>query len=94
MVCIVPPSTYLSTQADSLRCWTLCFLAPPVSDYYYINQSSCTAIEGISDEKVFTRTKKALAIAGIGEDLQEQIWLIIAAVLHLGNWKKGTKQPH
>ena len=47
-------------------------------------------IEGVADEKVFGHTKKALTIAGIGADLQSEMWKLVSAILHLGNWKKGT----
>jgi hypothetical protein len=46
-------------------------------------------IEGVADEKVFGHTKKALTIAGIGADLQSEMWKLVSAILHLGNWKKG-----
>lgn len=59
------------------------------SDYHYVNQSDCLEIEGVSDSEVFQKTCKAMSVVGISNEKQGEIFKLLAAILHLGNWEKG-----
>ncbi len=54
-------------------------------DYAYLSKSGCTSIQGVNDASEFDETKKAMRVVGIPEDEQDQIWQLVAGVLHLGN---------
>lgn len=54
-------------------------------DYYYMNQGGETKIAGVDDAKEFTITMDALSLVGIDEEYQQQIFKILAALLHMGN---------
>jgi len=81
-------SHYLANFAHSLLINLL--ILYKASNFHYTNQSDCSNIEGVRDDQVFKRTKKALTIAGISDDQQSDIWKLLAAVLHIGNWKQGS----
>jgi hypothetical protein len=55
-----------------------------------VNQSDCTEIEGVSDSDTFQKTRKAMTVVGISDERQLEIFKLLAAVLHLGNWKKSA----
>jgi myosin heavy subunit len=61
------------------------------SEFHYVNQSDCTEIEGVSDSDTFQKTRKAMTVVGISDERQLEIFKLLAAVLHLGNWKKSTQ---
>ncbi|KAG0668056.1 Myosin type-2 heavy chain 1 [Maudiozyma exigua] len=60
-----------------------------VNDFHYMNQGSSTEngfkINGIDDFEEFNRTKDALLKIGISEEMQNDIFQILAALLHIGN---------
>ncbi|KAK4285989.1 hypothetical protein QN277_002610 [Acacia crassicarpa] len=55
------------------------------SEYKYLNQSDCMAIDGINDAKNFHKLMKALDDVRICKEDQEQVFKMIAAILWLGN---------
>ncbi|KAI9093230.1 hypothetical protein K1719_027244 [Acacia pycnantha] len=55
------------------------------SEYKYLNQSDCMAIDGINDAKKFHKLMKALDDVRICKEDQEQVFKMIAAILWLGN---------
>ena len=60
-----------------------------VNDFHYMNQGSTTEngfkINGVDDSEEFNRTKNALLKIGISEDMQHEIFQLLAALLHIGN---------
>jgi hypothetical protein len=54
-------------------------------DYYYLAQSECLHIEGVSDAAHLQQTVNAMNIMGLTPDEQMDMFAVIAAVLHLGN---------
>eukprot|EP01121_Diplochlamys_sp_Union-15-3_P000162 TRINITY_DN1014_c0_g1_i1.p1 TRINITY_DN1014_c0_g1~~TRINITY_DN1014_c0_g1_i1.p1 ORF type:complete len:920 (+),score=212.17 TRINITY_DN1014_c0_g1_i1:54-2813(+) len=61
------------------------------NDFYYLNQSGNTSIDGVNDIKVFGKTKAALNVVGITDQEQDQIFQVLAGILHLGNIKFTTQ---
>lgn len=55
------------------------------SDYKYTNQGGNPDIKGVDDAAEFKITKDALALIGIDDSKQLEIYKILAALLHLGN---------
>lgn len=55
------------------------------NQFSYLNQSGCTEISGVDDSENFDRTRFALTLLGMNEDVQDEIFCILAAVLHLGD---------
>jgi len=55
------------------------------SSFAYLR--GCTIIDGVDDAAVFEETKRALRTFGIYEEMENHIWCILAAILHLGNVK-------
>ena len=61
------------------------------SDFLYLNQGGTGEIPGVDDAEEFDITKKSLAMVGVTEDVQEQIFRLLAALLHLGNIEIGGR---
>jgi len=61
--------------------------------FNYLNKSGCFTADGIDDKSWFTATKKAMDIVGIQKNQQEEIFSMLAGILHLGqvNFKAGPK---
>lgn len=55
------------------------------SDYKYLSQSDCLAIEGVNEAQRFHILMEALDIVGISKEDQERIFATLAAILWLGN---------
>jgi myosin-1 len=65
-----------------------------MESFFYLNQSSCTTSEGISDSKWWANTKHALGSMGVDATQQSDIFKVLAGILHVGNLdfeKKGDK---
>ena len=45
----------------------------------------CTSVSNMDDAKEFALTNKAMTYVGISDFYQEQVWQIVAAILHLGD---------
>lgn len=54
-------------------------------DFHYLNQGSAPTIPGVDDAKDFRDTSKSFTLLGISDNTQEQIFRILAAILHMGN---------
>ncbi|XP_063875803.1 unconventional myosin-Va-like isoform X5 [Scylla paramamosain] len=54
-------------------------------NFHYLNQGSSPSIEGVDDGADFIETCKALSLLGINEATQDQMFRILAGILHLGN---------
>jgi len=53
--------------------------------YNYINKSGCYDVAGVAEEDALQEFREALALFDINEELESQMFRILAAVLHLGN---------
>lgn len=56
-----------------------------IADFNYLNQGGVPTIEGVDDAEEFAATCDALALIGIDELKQFQIYQLLAALLHIGN---------
>lgn len=59
----------------------------PVEDFEYLNQGGAPVIDGVDDKAEFDATRKSLATIGVKEEVQSEIFRILAGLLHLGNVK-------
>ena len=59
----------------------------PVEYFDYLNQGDSPSIDGVDDRAEFELTKRALTTIGIDSNKQNQIFRVLAALLHLGNIK-------
>ncbi|KAH9259686.1 hypothetical protein BASA81_002108 [Batrachochytrium salamandrivorans] len=55
------------------------------TDYFYLNQSSCIAMEEINDSRGWQQTSRAMEMIGITESLRKEVFVTLAGILHLGN---------
>lgn len=55
------------------------------NDFYYLNQGNSPVIDGVSDLESFNETLNALDLLGFSKTEQNNMFQILAAVLHLGN---------
>lgn len=53
--------------------------------FYYLSQSKCTTIEDVDDARDFQEVRKAMSTIGIAEDIQMDIFRMLAGILHVGN---------
>lgn len=54
-------------------------------NFHYLKQGSSPHIDGVDDAEDFIETCKAFSLLGINDGMQEQIFRILAGILHLGN---------
>jgi myosin V len=54
-------------------------------EFQYLNQGGDPIIQNVDDAKEFASTKKALETVGINTAAQQQIFTILAALLHIGD---------
>ncbi|KAF2474380.1 myosin-2 [Lindgomyces ingoldianus] len=59
----------------------------PVEEFEYLNQGSSPTIAGVDDKAEFDATRKSLTTIGVSTDTQQQIFRLLAALLHLGDVK-------
>lgn len=59
----------------------------PVEHFDYLNQGGSPIIEGVDDRADFYATKQSLSTIGVHPRQQDEIFRILAALLHLGNVK-------
>ncbi|XP_041741755.1 unconventional myosin-Ic isoform X2 [Coregonus clupeaformis] len=57
--------------------------------YQYLVKGCCPRVSSINDKNDWKTMRKALTIIGLHEDEVEDLWNIIASVLHLGNTQFG-----
>ncbi|GFY98483.1 myosin family protein with Dil [Actinidia rufa] len=46
---------------------------------------NCYELDGVNDAHVYLETRRTMDIVGISEEQQEAIFMVVAAILHLGN---------
>lgn len=56
-----------------------------IENYNYLNQSGCTEIEGVPDDKHFESLKLAFSVLNVSSDDLEGIFKVISAILWIGN---------
>lgn len=61
-----------------------------LAQFRYLNQGGEPVIANVDDALEFSRTQDALAMVGIDNELQNQMWRVLAAILHLGNLDIGA----
>ncbi|KAH8174246.1 myosin head (motor domain) domain-containing protein [Sarocladium implicatum] len=59
----------------------------PIEEFEYLNQGGSPTIEGVDDKAEFEATKKSLKTIGVTDDQQDEIFKLLAGLLHLGNVK-------
>ncbi|XP_022991201.1 myosin-11-like [Cucurbita maxima] len=85
----------ISDPERNYHCFYLLCAAPPQEreryklgnpkSFHYLNQSNCYELAGVNDAHDYLATKRAMDIVGIGEQEQDAIFRVVAAILHLGN---------
>lgn len=55
------------------------------SEYRYINTSGCYSIKGLDESEELKALSKAMRLFDIGDEIQLNMYKIVAACLHLGN---------
>ncbi|XP_031126297.1 myosin-12 isoform X2 [Ipomoea triloba] len=85
----------VSDPERNYHCFYMLCAAPPedvkrykVGDprtYHYLNQSSCYEVANVDDAREYLETRNAMDVVGIGQDEQDAIFRVVAAILHLGN---------
>ncbi|CAK7267929.1 Myosin type-2 heavy chain 1 [Sporothrix epigloea] len=60
-----------------------------VDQFEYLNQGNTPTIDGVDDKAEFLATKTSLKTIGIDEAEQDDIFKLLAGLLHLGNVKIG-----
>ncbi|KAM4771803.1 unconventional myosin-VIIb [Rhinophrynus dorsalis] len=55
------------------------------SDYNYLTMGNCTNCEGRDDAKAFSQVRSSMKILLFSDSEQEEIYKLLAAILHLGN---------
>lgn len=59
----------------------------PVEHFEYLNQGGAPQIDGVDDAEEFVATRKSLSRIGVNDEKQQQIFKLLAALLHIGNIK-------
>ncbi|TQE04769.1 hypothetical protein C1H46_009622 [Malus baccata] len=85
----------ISNPERNYHCFYLLCASPPEErdkfklgdpkQFHYLNQSSCYELDGIDDGEEYLATRRAMDIVGISEEEQDAIFMVVAAILHLGN---------
>ena len=57
----------------------------PAEKYRYINMSGCYDCKGVNETEALTEFREALALFDVSPDLEDQMFRVLASVLHLGN---------
>jgi len=68
----------------SQRVWFRFHVGEPDS-FAYLNQGGSSTIDGVSDVNSFQEMFNALTLLGFGTREMNDMWKILAAILHLGN---------
>ncbi|CAH2059870.1 unnamed protein product [Thlaspi arvense] len=53
--------------------------------FHYLNQTNCYEVSNVDDAREYLETRNAMDIVGIGQEAQDAIFRVVAAILHLGN---------
>ncbi|XP_052757132.1 unconventional myosin-Va isoform X2 [Galleria mellonella] len=61
--------------------------------FHYLNQGGSPNIDGVDDLKAFNETRNALTTLGVSETEQQNMFTVLACILHLGNIELTTCDP-
>lgn len=85
----------VSDPERNYHCFYMLCSAPPEDvkkykvgdpkDFHYLNQTSCYEVANVHDAREYLETRNAMDIVGIGQEEQDAIFRVVAAILHLGN---------
>ncbi|XP_023639567.1 myosin-12 isoform X2 [Capsella rubella] len=85
----------VSDPERNYHCFYMLCAAPPeeakkfkVGDprmFHYLNQTNCYEVSNVDDAREYMETRNAMDIVGIGQEAQDAIFRVVAAILHLGN---------
>ncbi|XP_010469656.1 PREDICTED: myosin-12-like isoform X3 [Camelina sativa] len=85
----------VSDPERNYHCFYMLCAAPPeeakkfkVGDprtFHYLNQTNCYEVSNVDDAREYIETRNAMDIVGIGQEAQDAIFRVVAAILHLGN---------
>jgi len=64
----------------------------PVDQFEYLNQGNTPTIDGVDDKAEFAATKASLKTIGVDESQQNEIFRLLAGLLHLGNVVIGASR--
>ncbi|KAJ7535365.1 hypothetical protein O6H91_12G030000 [Diphasiastrum complanatum] len=56
-----------------------------VRSFHYLNQSNCYELNGVSNSREYSKTRRAMDVVGISPEEQEAIFRVVASILHVGN---------
>ncbi|CAN4110468.1 unnamed protein product [Withania somnifera] len=73
MLCAAPPEDVKRYKLGNPR------------TFHYLNQSNCYEVANVDDAREYLETRNAMDVVGIGQEEQEAIFRVVAAILHLGN---------
>eukprot|EP01099_Mayorella_cantabrigiensis_P000735 TRINITY_DN1324_c0_g3_i1.p1 TRINITY_DN1324_c0_g3~~TRINITY_DN1324_c0_g3_i1.p1 ORF type:complete len:1073 (-),score=292.52 TRINITY_DN1324_c0_g3_i1:865-4083(-) len=77
---------YLGVTADERKKYSL---HSPMDTFHYINQSGMMEVKGIKDKDNFHEMREAFTVLGMDTTVQNDIFAIVAAILHNGNLNFG-----
>jgi myosin I len=63
------------------------------SQFFYLSQSGCTTVDNVDDRVEFQEVQSAMRTIGFSDSEQGYIWLILAAILHVGNIRFQGEAP-
>ena len=55
------------------------------SQYKYLNTTGCIALKGVNEAEELHALRRAMRVFEISDEIQENMFSIVASVLHLGN---------
>jgi myosin heavy subunit len=55
------------------------------SEFHYLNQGECFDVKGVDDKAEFDELCRGLSEMGVVDDVQAELWKVLAGVVHLGN---------
>lgn len=85
----------VSDPERNYHCFYMLCAAPPEDvkrfklgnpkTFHYLNQSNCYEVANVDDAREYLETRNAMDVVGIGQEEQDAIFRVVAAILHLGN---------
>jgi myosin VIIa len=63
-----------------------------MGDFHYLSQSGCYSTDR-DEVQDFAHLRGALHFLGVGDEQQEDLWTLVAAILHLGNLRFKSAAP-
>jgi myosin-5 len=70
MLCAAPPEEAKKFKVGDPR------------TFHYLNQTNCYEVSNVDDAREYLETRNAMDIVGIGQEAQDAIFRVVAAILH------------